>query len=296
MNNINRWRIFSIAALLVSILVLPALAGFPVKIIDDRGKEITISKRPERIIVAGPALYAEILVDLGAAARVVGVTDSPDNPPEFAKVEKLGSVFAPNIEKIIALKPDVVFGTFGKPRDALEIARLIVVTTPPIDGSLDVFKTVRTVGLVLDGEVIKADTLVGRSSEFIVTDEAKVLERARPSVAILYPSTEAPPFSAGSNTPENEILLRAGGQNVFADISSYKQINFEELIKRNPEIILTDPSQIALITGNKLLKDLKAVKAGKVLGVKASAWTSSRIASALREVAKLLHPDAFKEK
>lgn len=296
MNYSLRSRILFVAFLLVSILVLPTLAGFPVKIIDDRGKEITISKRPERIVIAGPALYGEILVDLAAATRVVGVTDSADNPPEFARIEKLGSVFAPNIEKIIALKPDVVFGTFGKPRDALEAAGLIVVTTSPIESSLDVFKTVRTVGLAVDGEALKADTLVGRSSESIVTDEAKVLERAKPTVAILYPSAEAPPFAAGSDTPENEILLRAGGQNIFGDISSYKQVNFEELIKRNPEIIITDPSQISLITGNKLLKDLKAVKAGKVLGVKASAWTSSRIASTLREVAKLLHPEAFKEK
>jgi iron complex transport system substrate-binding protein len=277
-------------------LVLPTLAGYPVKVVDDRGKEITIPKRPERIIVAGPALYAEILVDLGAASRVVGITESPDNPPEFAKVEKLGSVFAPNIEKIIALRPDVIFGASSKPREALEAVGLIVVTTPFISSSIDVFKSVRTIGLVIEGELQKSDALVGRTSESIVTDEAKVLELVRPSVAILYPSAEAPPFAAGGVTPENEILLRAGGLNVFADVQGYKQISFEELIKRNPEIILTDPAQVTLITGNRLLREIRAVKNGKVYGVKASAWTSSRIGKTLRQVAELMHPGAFKEK
>jgi iron complex transport system substrate-binding protein len=285
-----------VSLLFVSLLIWPSFAGFPVKVSDDRGKEITITKKPERIVIAGAALYAEILVDLGAASRVVGITDSADNPPEFARVEKLGNVFAPNIEKIIALKPDLVLGAFGKPRDALEAAGLIVLTTPFISSSIDVFKSIRTIGLAMDGETLKSDTLVGRFSEAIVSDEARVLERAKPTVAILYPSPEAPPFAAGSSTPENEIVLRAGGQNIFTDFTQYKQVNFEELVKRNPDLILTDPSQVSLITGHRLLKETKAAKNGKVFGVKASSWTSSRIAQTLREVAKLLHPDAFKEK
>jgi len=292
----NFLRIFTLSLLVTAILVLPSLAGFPIKIVDDRGKEITITKKPERIVIAGAALYAEILVDLGAAGRVVGITDSADNPPEFARTEKLGNIFAPNIEKIIALKPDLVIGSFGKPRDALEIAGLIVLTTPAIDGSVDVFKTIRSIGLAIDGETQKTDSLVGKFSESIVTDEAKVIELPRPSVAILYPSPESPPFAAGASTPENEIVLRAGGQNSFTDFTQYKQVNFEEIIKRNPDIILTDPSQISLITSNRFLKETKAVKTGKVFGVKASSWTSSRIANTLRGVAKLFHPDAFKEK
>jgi iron complex transport system substrate-binding protein len=272
------------------------LAGFPVKIVDDRGKEIIITKKPERVVIAGPALYAEILVDLGAAGRVVGMTDSADIPTELSKVERLGNIFAPNIEKIIALKPDLVIGAFGKPRDTLEAAGLIVLTTPAIDSSTDVFKTIRSVGLAIEGEVQKSDALVGKFSEAIVTDEARVIERVRPTVAILYPSPESPPFVAGTSTPENEIVLRAGGQNAFTDFAQYKQINFEEIIKRNPEVILTDPSQISLVTNNRFLRETKAVKNGKVYGVKASSWTSSRIANTLREVAKLLHPDAFKER
>lgn len=283
----------------------PLAADFPVKVTDDRCKEITIAKRPEGIVTLLP-LYAEILIDLGAVERIVGVADSPDNPPVVEKLPKVGPAFNPNRELIVALKPDVVFGAtdFNKLREALEAAKLIVITAGcfrgvpdfgAIKGITDVFKAIRTVGLAVEGSTAKADTLIGQLSEEIIAIEGAVLDRPKPIAAVLYPDPagKAPPFAAGRGTPEHELLTRAGGLNAFAKLEGYPQVSFEELVKIDPEFIFTDPSQIKLITGDQRLQGLRAVKEKKVCGMKASQWTSSRLAKSLRAIAEMLHPQAF---
>lgn len=291
----TRWKLVGVLVLLVVGLVWPSLADYPVKVTDDRGKEITIAKRPERIVVAGTPLYTEILIDLGALSRIVGVSESADNPKEVVNVPRVGPVFNPNTEIIIALKPDVVFGAMGAVRDTLERAGLIVVSlgkrgTGAIDSVTEIFRTIRSVGLVIDGDTKRADALIGKIAEEIVVIEGTVIDRFKPTVAILYPSGEQPPFAAGRGTPENEIVLRAGGINVFPDVADYKQVSFEEILKRDPSVIFTDPLLIPLITQHRLLQGVKAVQEKRVYGIGASQWVSSRVAQTIKIVADLLHP------
>lgn len=280
-------------------------ADFPVKVVDDRCKEIVVPKRPERIVTLLP-LYAEILIDLGALGRIVGVADSPDNPPEVERLPKVGPSFNPSRELIVALKPDVVFGAtdFYKLREALEAAKIVVITvgcfrgTPDfgfITGIIDVFKAIRTVGLAVEGSTAKADALIGRLSEEIIAIEGAVLDHPKPTAAVLYPDPagKTPPYAAGRGTPEHEILTRARGLNVLAALVGYKHVSFEELVRLDPEFIFTDPAQIKAITEDARLKGLRAVKEKKVCGIKASQWTSSRVAKTLRTVAEMLHPQAF---
>jgi len=166
-----------------------------------------------------------------------------------------------------------------------------------IKGITDVFKVLRTVSLAVEGSTARVDTLIGQLSEEIIAIEGAVLDRPKPIAAVLYPDPagKTPPFAAGRGTPENELLTRAGGFNAFAKLEGYPQISFEELVKLDPEFIFADPSQIKLITGDQRLQGLRAVKGKKVCGVKASQWTSSRIAKTLRTIAEMLHPQAFEK-
>ncbi|MFQ5796666.1 MAG: ABC transporter substrate-binding protein, partial [Candidatus Bipolaricaulia bacterium] len=276
--------------------VLPASADYPVTVVDDRGREIAIANRPERIVTILP-LYVEILVDLGEAARIVGVVDSPNNPPQVADRPRVGSVFNPSVEQIVALQPDVVLGAFGPMRDSLENLGVLVFTGGKaggiIDGITEIFRLIRNVGLIVDGNLQNADRLIGSIAAEVITVEAAILDQPKPIVVVLYPLSEGPPFAATRGTPENEIVVRAGGRNAFTDLEGYPQVSFEELLARDPDIILTDPTQISLIMENESLKGLQVIRNGRVLGVNASAWISSRIAGTVRLVAELLHPDAF---
>lgn len=124
--------------------------------------------------------------------------------------------------------------------------------------------------------------------------EASVLDRPRPKAAFLYlASPEAVPYAAGRGTPEHELLVRAGGENVFSDLQGYAQISLEALLLRDPLVIFTDPTQTQNFAKRAILGELRAVKEGKVVGIPASWIVSTRVAQALRKAAAALHPEAF---
>jgi len=287
-----------IAAVVAGALALCVVAlanGFPVTVVDDRGQEITIPERPERIVVAGTTLYTEILLDIGAGDRIVGVASSPDNPPEVADLPKVGPSYSPSVEAILALGPDLVLGAWGATRDGLEAAGVTVLTTGWITGLPDIFKTIRTVGLAV-GSAAEADKLIGRIAEEVVEIESKVLGLPPVRAAFLYMSgPDTPPYAAGAGSIESELILRAGGTNVFADVTGFPQVSLEEVVKRDPQVIFTDPAQVENFYGSKVLLGITAVEEKRVYGIKASAVTSTRVAEALAEMARCLHPEAFAE-
>ncbi len=283
-----------------AVLLLAFLCGtawaFPVVVTDDRGREITVERPPERIIVLLP-FYAEILLDLGAGDRIVGVADSPGLPPEVADLPSVGPSFAPSVEAIVALDPDLVLGAWGDVRDRLESLGVTVLTVGGpggyIRGVADIFDAIREVGLAV-GLADRAASLVGEIAEEIVRIEAAVLELPRVRVAFLYMSApDSPPYAAGRGTPENELILRAGGANVFGDLAGFPQVSLEELVLRDPEVILTDPAQVANVLASQRLRGVSAVRTGRVHGIEASALVSTRVAAALRRLAGFLHPDAL---
>lgn len=284
-------------ALPLLVLVIGWIAvAFPVTVVDDRGKEVTVTEEPRRIVPLLP-FYAEILLDLGAGERIVGIAKSPGNPPELQGLPTVGSSFSPSVEAIVALEPDLVLGAWGEVRDKLEELGIAVLTTGGpggyIRGIPDIIASIRTVGAAV-GLAGRAEELVGGIAVEIVLIEAAVLELPRMRAAFLYmASPDSSPWVAGRGTAENELLLRAGGENVFADLPGFPQVSLEELILRDPQVILTDPAQVENVRGSRLLQGVDAVREGRVYGIRASAAISTRVADALRQLAELLHPEAF---
>jgi iron complex transport system substrate-binding protein len=276
------------AALTVGLVLLAA--AFPVTISDDREQEVTIESLPERIVAVG-ALYAEIVVDLGAIDRLVAVAESADNPVATADLPSVGPTYAPNVELILGFEPDLVLGAtdWGGERPSLEAAGVTVLTTPLLTSVPSIFESIRTIGAAL-GANEQSALLIGRIAADIIEAEALVLGRPAVSAAFLYASSlDDPPYTAGSDAIENELILRAGGTNVFSDAQGFPQISFEEIIARDPNVIFTAPSQIANITGNPFLQSVSAVVNGRVIGIRASVVASTRVAEALRAMIAALH-------
>ena len=285
-----------IAGLLCGLMLAGVAGAFPVMVVDDRGREIVIPTRPERIVVLLP-LYAEILVDLGATDRLVGVASSPNNPPEVVGFPSVGTSFSPSLEAIVALEPDLVLGAWGEVRARLEELGLLVLTVGQtggwITGIPDVLDAIRTVGEAV-GLAPQAEALCGRIAEAIVRIEAVVLPLPRVRVAFLYLSApDSPPYVVGAGTPEHELLVRAGGENAFGDLMGYPQVSLEELILRDPDVVLTDPAQLENVLASSFLSGLAAVQSGRVYGIQASWAVSTRVAELLRQVAEALHPGAL---
>ncbi|MCK4391439.1 ABC transporter substrate-binding protein [Candidatus Bipolaricaulota bacterium] len=284
-------RVLAVLAVLVLCGVIASAQQYPVIVIDDRGLEITIEQQPIRIVVAGIPLYTEILIDLGAIDRLIAVAASPDNPPEVANLEPVGPSLSPNVEVILSLEPGLVLGAWGAVRDKLEEARVVVLFTGWITGIPDIFATIRTVGTAI-GRGEEAEALIGRIAEEIVTIESRVLGEEPLKTAFLYASMpDVPPYAAGSGAIENELIIRAGGTNVFSDIQFGAPVSLEEIVSRDPAVIFTDPSQIENITNNALLQGVSAVKDERVYGIKASHVTSTKVAAVLKLMSEFLHPE-----
>jgi iron complex transport system substrate-binding protein len=277
-------------ALVACLGAVSPTCAFPITVVDDRGQEIAIESAPERIVAVG-ALYAEIVAELGAIGRLIAVAESPDNPLATTGVPSVGPSFAPNVELIVGFEPDLVLGAtdWGGERPALEAAGITVLTTPLLTSVAAVLESIRTVGKAI-GAARESVLVAGRIAAEIVEVEAGVLGKAAVPAAFLYASSpNDPPYTAGSGAIENELILRAGGTNVFSDVQGFPQVSFEEIIARNPHVIFTAPSQIENIVGNSLLRGVSAVVEGKVIGIRASVVASTRVAEALRVMIEALH-------
>jgi iron complex transport system substrate-binding protein len=273
--------IVGIGAVLLAISL--ACVGYPISVVDDRGQEIVIESAPQRIVSLN-ALYSQIIVDLGLTDRLIAVADSEENPAEVADLPSVGPAFSPNVELILGHEPDLVLGAndWGGERPALEAANVTVFTTPWFTDVLSMFDTVRAIAATLDARVA-GELMIGRIAVDILEAESLVLGKQKVSAAFLYASTaQDPPYAVGADSIEHELILRAGGQNAFSDLTWSSQVSFEEILTRDPEVIFTAPSQVENILGNALLQSVRAIANGHVVGISASDVASTRIADALR--------------
>ncbi len=194
----------------------------------------------QRVISLAPSI-TEMVFALGGNSRLVGVSDFCSYPPEALKIEKVGGLFNPNIEKIMALKPDLILAT-NSYRDLPEKFKGINVKTVllPEKTLTDVFTSIDSLGTLL-GNKQAADSLhraIGDSLEkYHWTDKAP-----RPKVMLVLGRDPGVARNIGVSGPGaflDELLSWCGGINAFSDLKvSYSAISREALLARNPDIII----------------------------------------------------------
>ena len=183
---------------------------------------ICFNETPERIISLAPS-NTEILFALGLGDKVVGVTDSCDYPPEALEKEKVGGPWTPDVEKILALQPDLILASDTNPFDiitTLEGLGLTVFGVKSIDLD-DVLNDIRTVGEITDKEV-EAQALTSEMAEVIkaVTDATSGLEE-RPKVFYLI---DRYLWTVGQGTFIHELIVKGSGVNICQNITGYAMI------------------------------------------------------------------------
>jgi len=205
---------------------------------------LKIAKRPERIVSMAPSC-TEILFAVGAGDRVVGVTEYCDYPPEVEGIEKIGGYSTPSLEKIVALEPDLIVGAYGNPADVIywlidEEAhpgiQYPVYSMNPKNIE-EILAHIKVTGAITKCEEASSlvDDLRERLEEIEEQTDA-IGEEQRPRV--FYNIGDF--FTAGDGTFINEIIETAGGTNIAADKSGYFIMNLEELIDKNPQVIICD--------------------------------------------------------
>lgn len=206
---------------------------------DDTGRVVQLDAPPRRIVSLSPAT-TELLFDLGAGDRVVGRTRWCEDPPEALAVPSVGDGFAPNVEAVVARRPDlVVFYHTASNAEAIAQLEAMGIATVSLrtDRIADFERAARLLGRLLD-RVERADSLIAAlETELDSLQPAGSAVSAVPAVAII--AWDNPPIIIGAASFLGEIVTLAGGRNVFGDVEQPSlTVSVETIVARNPDLLL----------------------------------------------------------
>lgn len=273
-------------------------AAYPLTITDSYNRQVTIDKRPERIVSVAPNI-TEIIAALNAKDRLVGRTDYCDYPQDISSVESIGSLMEPNIEKIVSLKPDIVIASSHFKKESLEKLEQLNVKVVVLNGAETfegAYETIEKVGQVI-GEKEAAEKIVSDMKKKVEEVTAKVKDAPKPKVYYVISYGKFGDYTAGKGTFIDEAIKMAGGTNIGEDAEGWAY-SLEKIVKNDPDIIICSKyfDTKAGISSTAGYKDLRAVKEGKLLEIDNNMLDRQgpRLAQGLEELAKLIHPELFK--
>lgn len=205
---------------------------------DGVGRKVTLRAAPQRIISLAPAV-TEVLFALGLGERVIGVTSYCDFPAEAKTKEKVGDTLQPSLERIVALKPDLVVLTTASQLEKLtrqldELHIPAFATNPR--NIREVIVSIEELGAVT-GTTKRAAEISAELNRRLSVIEERTRNLSKPRV--LYALQAAPLITAGRNTFINDLITLAGGESISADEQTlYPQFSREAVIARAPDIII----------------------------------------------------------
>jgi len=294
-------------ALLGIVLILAACTPVepvsPGAIVDDLGRSVSLKEIPQRIISLVPS-NTEILFALGLGDEVVGVTEFCNYPAEVLDKEKVGGFSTPDIEKIIALQPDLILAGSIHAKEvipALEERGLAVFALAPenLDGIL---KDIEVVGKITgkEKEAFKLITQLEERIEAITDKTERLKPQERPRVFFI--TWHDPLKSMGSKSLPHELIEKAGGVNIFQDVEERNfQVEFETVVYCDPQVIIVTVGHAAgeakAFEWAKEEPRLKVTEAGKDSRIfpldTGLTRHGPRAVDALEEFAKFIHPEIF---
>lgn len=285
---------------------VPGATTYPLSLVDDDGRAVTIAKEPRRIVSAAPST-TEIVFAVGLGDRVVGVTDFCDYPEAAQSVPKIGG-FKPNLEAIIGAQPDVVLAVRGFPAEIianLEVMKIPVVILNPVDftGVLANVERVGDIGNAHDAATNLVTSLRRRWDAV----EAKAKGAAgRPRVLFeidaSYPGSI---MAAGPGTFIDAMLKAVGADNAVAPVAGgmqYPSVSDEAVLGLAPEMVILGDApygqSVEALAARPGWDVVPAVRDGRVVTlsqreVDVTSRPGPRIVDGLEAVAQVVRPELF---
>jgi len=235
-----------VSLLLILVLAMPAVSpspvsatAYPINLTDDLDRQVTIAAAPQRIVSLAPS-NTEILFALGLGDKVVGVTSYCDYPPEASSKQSVGGPWTPNEEVIVALQPDLVLASDINTADTISHLAGLGLTVFGIESVdlNDLLHDITTVGRITDREAAATNLTNNMQARInaVVTQTAGLTSDQKPRT--LHIMWHDPPWTAGNGTYINDLIEKAGGVNLFHDVSGYQQVSPETVIARDPQVII----------------------------------------------------------
>ena len=267
----------------------------------------TRAAEPRRIVSLVPAL-TEMLFALGAGPQVVAVSSYDEFPPEVKSLPRVGALLDPDMERILALRPDLVV-IYGSQTDLqAQFARAgIRVFNYRHAGLTGVFNTLKELGAAV-GRSGEGDRFAREIRERLDAIQARVRGRPRPRTLLVFerdPASLRGVYVSGGVGFLHDMLEIAGGVNVFADVARESvQPSVEMMLARAPDVVLevrvkgllapADVAEAKRVWG--ALASVPAVQHGRIQILYGDHLVvpGPRVVQGTEAFARALHPDAFK--
>ncbi len=234
---------------------------------DDVGRSIHLEVTPRRVVSLVPSL-TELLFDLGAGERLIGVTRYCIEPADgLADVERVGGTKNPALDRIVELAPDLVLVDRDENRredfDALAAAGIPVFVAAPQTVAGTVASILRV------GRALRRETDAEALATALGEELAEGAEANKEPVRVFCPIWRNPWMSFNGSTYAADLIRCAGGVNVCDQAAdTYPQVDLEEVAALNPEVVLLPDEPY--VFGKKHIEDLKPLE-------RSPAWQQQRI-------------------
>jgi iron complex transport system substrate-binding protein len=260
---------------------------------DSLGHDVALPQKVDRVISLAPSI-TEMIYAAGGGKSLVGVTTYCNYPPEALTVQKVSDTQTPNIEAIVALKPQVVFVSTDSQLQSfadLLAQQNIAVFVSDVKRFDDVPKFLRTLGNIF-GTVDSAE----KSAADIEWRAGAISERVRnaESVRTFVQISREPFFTIGRDSFLSELIQRAGGVSVTKDIpSAYPKLSKETALALKPDVIILSDSEDNR-EPNDVFNDSPAVRNRRMYRINADIISrpGPRLVDALENIAGFLHDTA----
>lgn len=218
--------------LLLMLLVSHAAQAF--QVVDDRGVSVTFAQAPQRIVSLLPSL-TETVCALGQCARLVGVDRYSNYPESVKNLPQVGGGLDPNIEAIVALKPDVVLmATSSRVGERLQSLGIKVVALEPKTHA-DVKRVLEKIGQVL---AVTDAQGIWRTIDAAISAAAQSLPKGVASTRVYF-EVNPGPYGAGESSFIGETLTRLGVKNIIGPkLGPFPKLNPEFVVRANPDVIM----------------------------------------------------------
>jgi len=275
-------RILSLfLALVIALSLTPAMQAETLEFTDMADRAVKLDKAVQRIVALQPA-DCEVLFAIGAGDLLVGRGEYCDYPAEVLEVPSVQSGFETNYEQIIALKPDVAILT-KMAQSVEDIKKLeeagITVIVSDAQSIQGVYSAISMLGQIT-GKADEAAELVASMTLSFAELAEKAKDKEGGSVYFEVSPLAFGLWVAGAGTFMDEIATILNLKNAFDDIEGWQAISEEQVLTRDPDIIVTTtmyfgegPTPVEELTGRTSWDSLKAVQNGRVFNADADAIT-----------------------
>ena len=247
----------------------PASAAHTVS--DDLSREVTVRDPPLRIVSLTPGA-TEMLFAAGAGGQVIATVEYSDEPPAARRLTRIGDVAAVDMERLVALRPDVVVAwpAGGNPAQREKIARLnIPLYQQQVVRLADLPGSVRRLGALAGTAAAAERAAHDIEARLAALKRTYAARGAGKAPTVLLQVWNRPVYTVGGRHLMSDALAICGAHNVFADLpEAGPLVDTEAVIGRDPDIIIAaaPPGEgAAWLADWKRFATLAAVRSGRLV-------------------------------